>query len=147
MRENLLATARTSQAEPDSVARDNAWTYERVVGLFPILEERGSYMGNLLSGGEQQMLAVGRALLTNPDLLLLDDATEGLAPMIRQQIWESLAALKQEGQSMLVIDKNLNDLLSLADRHYVLESGHVVWSGNSNEVRNQPDLQHRYLGI
>ena len=104
-------------------------------------------MGNLLSGGEQQMLAVGRALLTNPDLLLLDDATEGLAPMIRQQIWESLAALKQEGQSMLVIDKNLKDLLSLADRHYVLESGHVVWNGSSNEVRNQPDLQHRYLGV
>lgn len=146
VRENLLATARAQSASATASAA-NEWTYERVVKLFPVLHERGSFMGNLLSGGEQQMLAVGRALLTNPDLLLLDDATEGLAPMIRQQIWESLAALKQEGISMLVVDKNLKDLLPLADRHYVLESGHVVWSGKSYELEAQPELQSQYLGI
>ncbi len=146
VRENLLATARTSGTHGgDSVGED--WTYERVVQLFPMLAERAGFMGNLLSGGEQQMLAIGRALLTNPDLLLLDDATEGLAPLIREQIWESLASLKREGISMLVVDKNVKDLLPLADRHYIVESGHVVWSGSSQELIVNPDLQSRYLGV
>ncbi len=154
VRENLLATARAQSttrvpisANTGATTSTNRWTYERVVQLFPVLHERASFMGNLLSGGEQQMLAVARALLTNPDLLLLDDATEGLAPMIRLQIWESLAALKAEGISMLVVDKNLKDLLPLADRHYVLESGHVVWSGSSAELQAKPELQSQYLGV
>ena len=146
VRENLLATARASSST-SSKSVDQQWTYERVVQLFPILAERAGFMGNLLSGGEQQMLAVGRALLTNPDLLLLDDATEGLAPLIRGQIWESLAALKREGISMLVVDKNVKDLFPLADRHYVVESGHVVWSGGSRELQNDAELQNRYLGV
>lgn len=146
VRENLLATARSSSSQ-GATANSNEWTYERVVQLFPILEERAGFMGNLLSGGEQQMLAVGRALLTNPDLLLLDDATEGLAPLIRGQIWESIAALKNEGISMLVVDKNVKDLLPLADRHYVVESGRVVWSGASQELQSNAELQSRYLGV
>lgn len=146
VRENLLATARAS-GSASSKSADQQWTYERVVKLFPILAERAGFMGNLLSGGEQQMLAVGRALLTNPDLLLLDDATEGLAPLVRGQIWESLAALKDEGISMLVVDKNVKDLFPLADRHYVVESGHVVWKGSSQELQSDPELQNRYLGV
>jgi len=150
VRENLVATARSvniNTANSATGAMREPWTYDRVISLFPILAERGDSMGNLLSGGEQQMLAIGRALLTNPDLILLDDATEGLAPLVRVQIWESLAALKNEGMSMLIVDKNLKDMLPLADRHYMLESGRIVWTGSSEELAAQPDLQTRYLGV
>jgi branched-chain amino acid transport system ATP-binding protein len=104
-------------------------------------------MGNQLSGGEQQMLAIGRALMTNPRLLILDEATEGLAPLIRQEIWSCLARLKGEGQSILVIDKNVAALIALADRHYIIEKGRVVWTGTSTELARESTLQHRYLGI
>jgi branched-chain amino acid transport system ATP-binding protein len=104
-------------------------------------------MGVTLSGGEQQMLAIGRALMTNPRLLILDEATEGLAPLIRDEIWNCLSMLKAKGQSVLVIDKNVGNLVRIADRHYIIERGRAVWSGTSQQLIAQPDLQHRYLGI
>jgi branched-chain amino acid transport system ATP-binding protein len=140
-RENLLATAanRNGNADP--------WTLAKVFGLFPRLAERAGSMANLLSGGEQQMLAVGRALMTNPRLLILDEATEGLAPLIRDEIWRCLALLRAAGQSILVIDKNVDALTRIADRHYIIERGRVVWSGTSPALAAAPDIQHRYLGI
>jgi branched-chain amino acid transport system ATP-binding protein len=139
VRENLVATA---------VARDSAaWTLETVCALFPRLAERAASMGNQLSGGEQQMLAIGRALMTNPRLLILDEATEGLAPLIRAEIWRCLAKLKQSGLAILVIDKNVGALLRVADRHFLIERGRVVWSGVSSELAANPDIQHRYLGV
>ncbi|MFZ5693444.1 MAG: ABC transporter ATP-binding protein [Pseudomonadota bacterium] len=141
VRENLIATAANSSGSPDP------WTYEKVVALFPRLAERAGQMGNLLSGGEQQMLAIGRALMTNPRLLILDEATEGLAPLIRQEIWQCLTRLKQAGQSILVIDKNVSALIAIADRHYLIERGRTVWSGTSKELGAAPDIQHRYLGV
>ena len=140
-RENLVATAanRSGAAEP--------WTLNRVCDLFPRLGERFGSMGSQLSGGEQQMLAIGRALMTNPRLLILDEATEGLAPLIRAEIWECLSRLKTAGQSILVIDKNVDALTRIADRHYLIERGRVVWSGTSRELDAAPDVQHRYLGI
>jgi branched-chain amino acid transport system ATP-binding protein len=140
-RENLVATAanRMNSAEP--------WTLDKVVELFPRLGERLNSMGNLLSGGEQQMLAVGRALMTNPRLLILDEATEGLAPLIRAEIWQCLTSLKAQGQSILVIDKNVEALTRIADRHYLIERGRVVWSGTSAELAANPQIQHQYLGI
>ena len=140
-RENLIATAanRTGSADP--------WTLDRVCELFPRLAERLGSMGNLLSGGEQQMLAVGRALMTNPRLLILDEATEGLAPLIRAEIWACLTRLKAAGQSILVIDKNVEALTRIADRHYLIERGRVVWSGTSKELTAVPEIQHQYLGI
>jgi len=104
-------------------------------------------MGNLLSGGEQQMLAVGRALMTNPQLLILDEATEGLAPFIREKIWNSISRIREIGLSILVVDKNVADLIKLADRHVIIEKGKVVWTGSSDELKNQEELQHRYLGV
>ena len=104
-------------------------------------------MGNLISGGEQQMLAIGRALMTNPKLLILDEATEGLAPLIRREIWACLERLQREGQSILVIDKNVEDLTRLADRHYIIEKGRVVWSGDSAALRSEEEVRHRYLGV
>ena len=139
VRENLVATA---------VARDGGtWTLARVHELFPRLAERGGSMGNQLSGGEQQMLAVGRALMTNPRLLILDEATEGLAPLIRAEIWRCLAQLKESGLAILVIDKNVGALTRVADRHFLIERGRVVWSGLSAELAAAPDIQHRYLGV
>jgi branched-chain amino acid transport system ATP-binding protein len=139
VRENLVATA---------VRRDGgAWSLQRVYELFPRLAERENSMGNQLSGGEQQMLAVGRALMTNPRLLILDEATEGLAPLIRQEIWRCLARLKQSGLSILVIDKNVGALMRVADRHFLIERGRVVWSGASSELAASLDVQHRYLGV
>ena len=139
VRENLVATA---------VARDGGtWTLERVYDLFPRLSERATSMGNQLSGGEQQMLAVGRALMTNPRLLILDEATEGLAPLIRQEIWRCLARLKESGLAVLVIDKNVGALMRVAGRHFLIERGKVVWSGGSVELAAAPDVQHRYLGV
>jgi branched-chain amino acid transport system ATP-binding protein len=118
-----------------------------VCGLFPRLAERLLTMASQLSGGEQQMLAVGRALMTNPQLIILDEATEGLAPLIRAEIWECLGRLKAAGQSILVIDKNVEALLRIADRHYLLERGKVVWAGTSRELAAVPEIQHRYLGV
>jgi len=123
------------------------WTPERVFELFPRLAERARNMGNQLSGGEQQMLAIGRALVTNPRLLILDEATEGLAPKIREEIWNCLAQLRQAGQTILVIDKYVERLLSLADRHVILERGKVVWTGDSQALDADRSLWERYLGV
>ncbi len=141
VRENLVATAANRRRLADP------WTFDRVVELFPSLGRRLENMGNQLSGGEQQMLAVGRALMTNPRLLILDEATEGLAPLIRDEIWRCLADLKAAGQSILVIDKNVAALARIADRHYILEKGHVVWSGTSAALTADRELQHRFLGV
>jgi branched-chain amino acid transport system ATP-binding protein len=140
-RENLIATAanRASAAQP--------WTLDKVCALFPRLSERLLNMANQLSGGEQQMLAIGRALMTNPRLLVLDEATEGLAPLIRSEIWQCLSRLKAQGQSILVIDKNVEALIRIADRHYLIERGKVVWTGSSSELAAAPGVQHRYLGV
>ena len=141
VRENLVATAanRRAAAEP--------WTVERVFALFPALSARARAMGGTLSGGEQQMLAIGRALMTNPRLLILDEATEGLAPLIRVEIWRCLERLKTGGLSILLIDKHVEALMRLADHHYVLEKGRVVWNGTSAELRARVAVQHRYLGV
>ena len=143
VRENLVATARIGKGHGSR----GPWTLERVFALFPQLRERQSNYGNQLSGGEQQMLAIGRALLTNPRLLILDEATEGLAPLIRQEIYRSIAQLKADGLSILVIDKDVRALCRVADRHYVLEKGRVVWSGGSAELNANRELQGRYLGV
>ena len=141
VRENLIATAanRFGRADP--------WTVERVHALFPRLAERAGNLARNLSGGEQQMLAVGRALMTNPKLLILDEATEGLAPLVRQEIWDCLARLKDEGQAILVVDKNVSALARLADRHHVIEKGRLVWSGSSAALLADPTLKERYLGV
>jgi len=137
--ENLLATAR--------VGKGANWTLERVYALFPRLQERRAQSARTLSGGEQQMLAVGRALLTNPRLLILDEATEGLAPLIRLEIWNCLHKLKEEGQTILVIDKNLKEMATLVDRHHVLEKGKLVWAGTPDAFARDPALANRYLGV
>jgi len=141
VRENLVATAgnRHQRAQP--------WTLDTVYAMFPRLKERERNLGANLSGGEQQMLAIGRALMTNPLLLILDEATEGLAPLIRNEIWASLTRLRDTGLSMIVIDKHIGPLLNLADRHYILEKGRVVWQGKSDALRAQPEVLHRYLGV
>ncbi len=141
VRENLIATA----ANRSEIK--NPWTLERIFEMFPGLAERAANMGNQLSGGEQQMLAVGRALMTNPKLLILDEATEGLAPLVRAEIWKCLTNLKAEGQSILVIDKSVDALTRIGDRHYIIERGRVVWQGGSDELRANEDIQHRYLGV
>jgi branched-chain amino acid transport system ATP-binding protein len=138
--ENLIATA-ASRRGP---AR---WTREAVFQLFPRLAERRSSLGGQLSGGEQQMLAVGRTLMTNPRLVILDEATEGLAPLIRNEIWACLALLKKEGQSILVVDKHLDALLKIADRHVIVEKGHVVWAGTSQQLTGNDSLRQRYLQV
>jgi branched-chain amino acid transport system ATP-binding protein len=140
-RENLVATAtnRSGAADP--------WTLDKVCALFGRLAERLDHMARQLSGGEQQMLAIGRALMTNPRLLILDEATEGLAPLVRAEIWQCLAGLKAAGQAILVIDKNVDTLIRLADRHYLIERGRVVWSGSSPALAAAPEIQHRYLGM
>lgn len=142
--ENLVATARASR---DRSSPRKEWTLERVYGFFPRLKERRTNLGWQLSGGEQQMLAIGRALMTNPQLLVLDEATEGLAPMIRAEIWKALSQLKREGLSQIVIDKNVGALLNFADRHFVMEKGKVVWSGSSDALRNEQGIIHQYLGV
>jgi len=139
--ENLIATASNRPGTPDP------WTLERVYGLFPRLAERSTSMGNQLSGGEQQMLAIGRALMTNPRLLILDEATEGLAPLIRAEIWRCLEQLKHSGQAILVIDKNVSALTRIADRHFIIEKGRVVWTGTSSQLNADLSVQQRHLGI
>jgi len=141
VRENLVATA------GNRLGREDPWTLERVYTLFPRLRERAGQAAGTLSGGEQQMLVVGRALMTNPKLLILDEATEGLAPVIRAEIWSCIAALKAQGQSILLIDKNLHVLKRLADRHYILEKGRTVWSGNGEDLTRNAELVQRYVGL
>jgi len=141
VRENLVATAANYSAS------DEPYDMERVLAIFPKLGDRLGHYGNQLSGGEQQMLAIARALMINPKLLLLDEATEGLAPLVREDIWKGLNILKERGESILIIDKNLDALLKIADRHYIMENGKVVWCGKSTELAQAPDLQQRYLGI
>jgi len=140
-RENLVATAANRLNTPEP------WTLEKVYTLFPRLAARAGSMANLLSGGEQQMLAIGRALMTNPRLLILDEATEGLAPLIRDEIWHCLARLRAAGHAILVIDKNVDALTRIADRHTIIERGRVVWTGSSAELAGSADIQHRYLGV
>jgi branched-chain amino acid transport system ATP-binding protein len=137
--ENLIATAASRFA-----AR---WTLDRVYDFFPQLAERRRHLGNELSGGEQQMLAIGRALMTNPKLLILDEATEGLAPLLRHQIWTSLGRLKEEGQAVLIVDKHLNALAKLADRHAIIEKGQVVWTGTSATLEADPSITQRHLQV
>ncbi|TAF83968.1 MAG: ABC transporter ATP-binding protein [Curvibacter sp.] len=141
VQENLIAFAarRNASKEP--------WTLERIYHLFPVLEHRARNMGNQLSGGEQQMLAIGRALMTNPHLLILDEATEGLAPLIREDIWRCLDTLRAQGQSVLVIDKYVQRLIVLAGHHTIMERGRAVWIGDSTTLAAQPELWHRYVGI
>ena len=141
VRENLLATAANRRGGSDP------WTLERVYVLFPNLKARRNNYGNQLSGGEQQMLAIGRALMTNPRLLILDEATEGLAPLVRSEIYRSIGRLKAEGLSILLIDKDVRALTRAADVHYVLEKGRVVWTGTSAQLAASQDVQHRYLGV
>jgi branched-chain amino acid transport system ATP-binding protein len=141
VRENLVA------ASHNRLGASDPWTLAKIHALFPRLAERGANMGNTLSGGEQQMLAIGRALMTNPRLLILDEATEGLAPLIRDEIWNCLSMLKARGQSILVIDKNVGHLTRICDRHFIIERGRTVWSGTSDALMAEVDLQHRYLGI
>jgi branched-chain amino acid transport system ATP-binding protein len=141
VRENLVA------ASHNRLGASDPWTLDKIHALFPRLAERGANMGNTLSGGEQQMLAIGRALMTNPRLLILDEATEGLAPLIRDEIWNCLSMLKARGQSILVIDKNVGHLTRICDRHFIIERGRTVWSGTSDALMAEVDLQHRYLGI
>ena len=139
--ENLIATARLNKQA------STPWTLARIYAPFPRLQERRGNAGSQLSGGEQQMLAIGRALMTNPRLLVLDEATEGLSPLVRADIWRVLSELKRSGLSLIVIDKNLGTLLKLADRHYVLEKGCVVWHGTSEALRQREDVVHQYLGM
>ena len=142
--ENLIATAHIPPHAKNGLQR---WDLERIYRFFPRLKERRNNLGWQLSGGEQQMLAIGRALMTNPQLLVLDEATEGLAPLIRAEIWQALTSLKREGLSQIVIDKNVGALMHFADRHYVLEKGKVVWNGSSDALRNEPEIIHQYLGV
>ena len=141
VRENLVATA------SDRHGASPAWNLNSVYEVFPRLKERERNLGANLSGGEQQMLAIGRALMTNPKLLILDEATEGLAPLVRAEIWACLERLKGQGLALIVIDKNIGPLLRLADRHYVIEKGRVVWQGVSDELRASPQVLHDYLGV
>ena len=141
VRENLVATA------SNRLGRAAPWTLARVFDLFPRLKERANQMARTLSGGEQQMLAIGRALMTNPTLLILDEATEGLAPVIRAEIWRCVETLKAQGQSILLIDKNVSVLQRIADRHFIVERGRTVWSGSSAELASQPEIVSRYVGI
>ncbi len=141
VRENLVATADNFGSEPP------LWTLERVLDFFPALAERLDNMGNQLSGGEQQMLAIGRALMLNPRMLILDEATEGLAPLIRKEIWSRLADVKASGITILLIDKNIDEFTHIADHHYIIEKGQAVWSGTTSQLTADPSLKERYLGV
>lgn len=140
VRENLLMAEQRKKS-------DRPWTMDRVFDLFPVLRERAPNRGNQLSGGEQQMLAIGRALMTNPSILVLDEATEGLAPRIREEIWTTLQSLKKAGLAIIVIDKDVEALCEFADRHYILEKGEVIWTGSTRELLDNKEIQDRYLGV
>jgi branched-chain amino acid transport system ATP-binding protein len=139
--ENMVATAARS------AGNGYRWTLDAIYDLFPALQARARHFGNQLSGGEQQMLAIGRALMTNPRLLLLDEATEGLAPKVRSQIWRCLEILKEQGLSILVVDKNVDILARICDRLYVIQKGRNVWQGIPAQFLSDPDIRHDYLGI
>jgi branched-chain amino acid transport system ATP-binding protein len=141
VRENLVATAANYRGSADP------WTLEKVLDFFPRLRERLTSAGSQLSGGEQQMLAIGRALMLNPRLLILDEATEGLAPLIRQEIWRRLEQLKQTGLTILLIDKNIDELTQVADHHFIIEKGRIVWQGDSSALTADSELKARYLGV
>lgn len=142
VRENLIATA------ANRFGLESPWTLEKVMDLFPRLAERDAQYARTLSGGEQQMLAIGRALMTNPQFMILDEATEGLAPLIRNEIWHVLEHnLKESGQAILVIDKHPKAMARLADRHLIMEKGQLVWEGDSERLLSAPDIQERYLGV
>ena len=141
VKENLVATANKNSG----LATE--WTVDRVVEFFPALGDRLNHMGDQLSGGEQQMLAIGRALMLNPQMLILDEATEGLAPLVRQEIWNRLVEIKQLGITILLIDKNIDEFIDISDFHYIIEKGRQVWAGPSRELVDDPDLKARYLGI
>lgn len=140
-KENLLAVRANYTRKP------SPYRLADVLEIFPRLEERLSHFGNQLSGGEQQMLAIARALMINPKLLILDEATEGLAPLVRKEIWKAIESLKSSGMSILIVDKNLRTLMDLAQRHYIMEKGEIAWSGTSDSLRAHPELQARYLGV
>jgi branched-chain amino acid transport system ATP-binding protein len=139
--ENLVATAKARSGASER------WTLQSIYALFPRLKERERNLASTLSGGEQQMLAIGRALMTNPDLLILDEATEGLAPIVRAEIWQCLKRLRDAGLSLLIVDKNIKPLLKLADRHFIIEKGRIVWSGTSEALSQEQGLVARYLGV
>ncbi|PCI02958.1 MAG: ABC transporter ATP-binding protein [Hyphomicrobiales bacterium] len=141
VRENLVATS------ANRLNRENPWELENVYELFPRLMERENQMGATLSGGEQQMLAIARALMTNPSLLILDEATEGLAPLIRKEIYNCVSLLKERGQSILIIDKYIAELLPIADRHFIIEKGKAVWQGSSKQFSADPALSQLHLGV
>lgn len=141
VKENLIATANKNSDQATE------WTVDQVVEFFPALGDRLNHMGNQLSGGEQQMLAIGRALMLNPQMLILDEATEGLAPLVRQEIWNRLAEIKQLGITILLIDKNIDEFIEISDYHYIIEKGQQVWAGSSTELVDDADLKARYLGI
>lgn len=141
VRENLVATA------SNRCKRQSPWDLGKIYALFPRMQERADQAAGTLSGGEQQMLAIGRALMTNPHLLILDEATEGLAPVIRTEIWHCIMQLREMGQSILLIDKNIAVLKRLADRHYIVEKGRTVWRGTSADLERDRDQVHAYVGI
>jgi branched-chain amino acid transport system ATP-binding protein len=143
--ENLIATAARRGTHGGTPAQ--GWTLERVYAFFPRLAQRRHHLGDQISGGEQQMLAIGRALMTNPKLLILDEATEGLAPLIRQEIWEGLAVLRRNGLSILAIDKNVDALMHLCSRHLILEKGRIVWQGSSRALAADRAVRDRYLSV
>lgn len=141
VRENLLATASNHQR------RATPYTLEDIFTIFPRLKDRLQNYGNQLSGGEQQMLAIGRALMINPRLLILDEATEGLAPLIRKEIWRGLSILKEKGLAILIIDKNIDALMVISERHYIMEKGQIAWNGTTDELKRRPELKSQYLGV
>ena len=145
VRENLIAFADRRNTSPRGATAP--WTLDRVYAVFPRLQERAHHMGNQLSGGEQQMLAIGRALMTNPKLLILDEATEGLAPLVREEIWRCLKTLRAAGQTLLVVDKYVDQLVRIADRHTIIERGRLAWTGSSAALAADASLWHRYLGV
>ncbi len=144
---NLSVQENLQVAAANFASAQQPWTLQRVYQLFPRLQERVQHAGNQLSGGEQQMLAIARALMINPRLLILDEATEGLAPLIRQEIWRVIEQLKQQGLSILIVDKHIKTLLQLADRYYLMEKGQVVSSGEASQLAQDAGLQARYLGV
>jgi branched-chain amino acid transport system ATP-binding protein len=141
VRENIIATAANYQRSREP------YSLEDILTIFPRLADRLENYGNQLSGGEQQMLAVGRALMINPELLILDEATEGLAPLIRKEIWRGLNILKNKGLAILIVDKNLDALMAISDHHYIMEKGAIAWHGSNEELRSNPELRSRYLGV